>query len=148
MAAPSRSSTSGGTGLSTVSTMSASPPCSCRATWALPNLTETELFTGQTGEAGVAALRARWPELKLIVTGWPAGDDVVTRLYDGPGAGVEHRQARVAGSTSGTGDLFAADWMREVFQRGTPPEAAMARAAEAVARALRAGGVGTALGGG
>jgi hydroxymethylpyrimidine/phosphomethylpyrimidine kinase len=123
------------------------PRLLARATWALPNLTEVELFTGQTGEAGVAALRARWPELKLIVTGWPAGDDVVTRLYDGPGEGVEHRQARVAGSPSGTGDLFAAEWMREVFLRGTTPDAAMARAAEAVARALRAGGVGTALGG-
>ena len=124
------------------------PRLLARATWALPNLTEVELFTGHMGEAGVAALRARWPELKLIVTGWPAGDDVVTRLYDGPGEGVDHRHARVAGSPSGTGDLFAAEWMREVFLRGTPPEAAMGRAAEAVARALRAGGVGTALGGG
>lgn len=124
------------------------PRLLARATWSLPNLTETELFTGQAGEAGVAALRARWPELKLIVTGWPAGDDVVTRLYEGPGEGVEHRQAREAGSTSGTGDLFAAEWMREVFRRRTPPEAAMGRAAEAVARALRSGGVGTALDGG
>jgi len=123
------------------------PRLLARATWALPNLTEVELFTGQMGEAGVAALRARWPELKLIVTGWPAGDDVVTRLYDGPGEGVDHRHARIAGSPSGTGDLFAAEWMREVFLRGTTPDAAMARAAEAVARALRAGGVGTALGG-
>jgi pyridoxal/pyridoxine/pyridoxamine kinase len=73
---------------------------------------------------------------------------VVTRLYDGPGEGVEHRQARVAGSTSGTGDLFAAEWMREFFRFGTAPAVAMGRAAEAVARALRAGGVGTALGGG
>jgi pyridoxal/pyridoxine/pyridoxamine kinase len=123
------------------------PRLLARATWALPNLTEVELFTGRTGEAGVAALRGWWPELKLIVTGWPAGDDVVTRLYDGPGEGVEHRQARVAGRPSGTGDLFAAEWMREVFLRGTPPAAAMARAAEAVAGALRAGGMGTALGG-
>mgnify|MGYP003893176833 CR=1 FL=1 len=102
------------------------PRLLARATWALPNLTEVELFTGRTGEAGVAALRGWWPELKLIVTGWPAGDDVVTRLYDGPGEGVEHRQARVAGRPSGTGDLFAAEWMREVFLRGTPPAAAMA----------------------
>ena len=123
------------------------PRLLARATWALPNLTEVELFTGQKGEAAVAALRARWPELKLIVTGWPAGEDVVTRLYDGPGEGGEHRQARVAGSPSGTGDLFAAEWMREVFLRGAMPAVAMARAAEAVARALRAGGVGTALGG-
>ena len=123
------------------------PRLLARATWALPNLTEVELFTGQKGEAAVAALRARWPELKLIVTGWPAGDDVVTRLYDGPGEGGEHRQARVAGSTRGTGDLFAAEWMREVFLSGTMPAMAMARAAEVVARALRAGGVGTALGG-
>ena len=123
------------------------PRLLARATWALPNLTEVELFTGQTGEAAVAALRARWPELKLIVTGWPAGDDVVTRLYEGTGDPAEHRQERVAGSPSGTGDLFAAEWMREVFRFDTPPAAAMARAAEAVARALRAGGVGTALGG-
>jgi pyridoxal/pyridoxine/pyridoxamine kinase len=121
------------------------PRLLARATWALPNLTEIELFTGQTGEAAVAALRARWPELKLVVTGWPAGDEVVTRLYEGTGDPAEHRQERVAGSPSGTGDLFAAEWMREVFLRGTTPDAAMARAAEAVARALRAGGVGTAL---
>lgn len=123
------------------------PRLLARATWALPNLTEVELFTGQTGEAAVAALRERLPDLNLIVTGWPAGDEVVTRLYEGTGDPVEHRQERVAGSTSGTGDLFAADWMREVFLRGAMPAVAMARAAEAVARALRAGGVGTALGG-
>ena len=123
------------------------PRLLARATWALPNLTEVELFTGQTGEAAVAALRERLPHLGLVVTGWPAGDEVVTRLYEGTGDPVEHRQERVAGSTSGTGDLFAAEWMREVFLRGAMPAVAMARAAEAVARALRAGGVGTALGG-
>ena len=123
------------------------PRLLARATWALPNLTEVELFTGQTGEAAVAALRERLPHLGLVVTGWPAGDEVVTRLYEGTGDPVEHRQERVAGSTSGTGDLFAAEWMREVFLRGAMPAMAMARAAEVVARALRAGGVGTALGG-
>ena len=123
------------------------PRLLARATWALPNLTEAELFTGQTGEAAVAALRERLPDLRLVVTGWPAGDEVVTRLYEGTGDPVEHRQERVAGSASGTGDLFAAEWMREVFLRGAMPAVAMARAAEAVARALRAGGVGTALGG-
>ena len=123
------------------------PRLLARATWALPNLTEVELFTGQTGEAALAALRERLPHLGLVVTGWPAGDEVVTRLYEGTGDPVEHRQERVAGSTSGTGDLFAAEWMREVFLRGAMPAMAMARAAEVVARALRAGGVGTALGG-
>ena len=123
------------------------PRLLARATWALPNLTEVELFTGQTGEAALAALRERVPHLGLVVTGWPAGDEVVTRLYEGTGDPVEHRQERVAGSTSGTGDLFAAEWMREVFLRGAMPAMAMARAAEVVARALRAGGVGTALGG-
>ncbi|MEN9637147.1 MAG: hypothetical protein RL077_5551 [Verrucomicrobiota bacterium] len=123
------------------------PRLLARATWALPNLTEVELFTGQTGEAAVAALRERWPHLGLVVTGWPAGDEVVTRLYEGTGDRAEHRQERIAGSASGTGDLFAAEWMREVFLSGTMPAMAMARAAEVVARALRAGGVGTALGG-
>jgi pyridoxal/pyridoxine/pyridoxamine kinase len=123
------------------------PRLLARATWALPNLTEVELFTGQTGEAAVAVLRGRLPELRLVVTGWPAGDEVVTRLYEGTGDGVEHRQKRVAGSASGTGDLFAAEWMREVFLLGTTPAMAMTRAAEMVARALHAGGVGKALGG-
>jgi len=123
------------------------PRLLARATWALPNLTEVELFTGQSGEATVAVLRARFPDLGLVVTGWPAGAEVVTRLYEGTGNGVEHRQERVAGSASGTGDLFAAEWAREMFLRGAMPALAMTRAAEIVARALRAGGVGTALGG-
>ena len=123
------------------------PRLLARATWALPNLTEAELFTGLSGTEAVAALRARWPELQLIVTGWLAGHEVVTRIYEGPGAAVEHRQERVAGSASGTGDLFAAEWMREVYRLDTPPALAMERAAAAVARALRAGGVGAALGG-
>jgi pyridoxine kinase len=123
------------------------PRLLARATWALPNLTEVELFTGQSGEAAVEVLRARFPDLGLVVTGWPAGAEVVTRLYEGTGNGVEHRQERVAGSASGTGDLFAAEWTREMFLRRAMPAHAMARAAEIVARALRAGGVGTALGG-
>lgn len=112
------------------------PRLLARADWALPNATEVGLLAGTPGEAGIAALRAAHPRLNLVVTGVPAGNDIATTLIAADGARSEHRRPRIGGHVSGTGDLFAAAWLRGVFVRGEEPAAAMAAAAETVARAI------------
>lgn len=118
--------------------LAAWPALLAEAAWALPNLTEVELLTNRKGDAAVDAFRERFPALRLVVTGWPAGDGIETRLYDN-GESARHRQRRVAGHHNGTGDLFAAVWMREVFLRGAAPAEAMVGAARLVAARLRSG---------
>jgi pyridoxine kinase len=115
------------------------PRLLARADWALPNMTEVALLAGTPGDAGIEALRAAHPQLNLVVTGVTADGEVATRLVTADGARVEHRQPRLAGHVSGTGDLFAAAWVREVFVRGLAPAEALGRAAQAVAAALREG---------
>lgn len=122
------------------------PRLLARADWALPNATEVGLLSGLPGEAGLAALRAAFPRLNLVVTGLPADGDVATRLVTADGASAEHRQPRIDGHVSGTGDLFAAAWLRGMYGQGLAPAEAMGRAAAAVAAALRAGRGGLALG--
>ena len=112
------------------------PAMLTEASWALPNLTEIELLTNRKGDSAVDAFRERFPTLRFVVTGWPAGDEIETRLYDN-GESASHRQPRVAGNHNGTGDLFAAVWMREAFLRGAPPAEAMVGAAQIVAAKLR-----------
>ncbi len=114
------------------------PRLLARADWAMPNLTEVELLTGRSGEAAVEEMRVQFPRLQMMVTGWPAGDDVATRLYGAEGATAKHVQRRIAGRFNGSGDLFAAAWMREIFFLGATPAEAMARAAGLVANAIRA----------
>lgn len=115
------------------------PRLLARADWALPNMTEVALLAGTPGDAGIEALRAAHPQLNLVVTGVTADGEVATRLVTADGARAEHRQPRIAGHVSGTGDLFAAAWVREVFVRGLAPAEALGRAAQAVAAALREG---------
>lgn len=113
------------------------PRLLARADWALPNATEVALLTGLQRDAGVAALRARYPRLRLIVTGISRENEIATQFYGEDGASQEHLQPRVGGSFSGTGDLFAAVWMREFFVRGASATQAIAAASAAVLARLR-----------
>lgn len=115
------------------------PRLVARASMALPNVTEVALLTGAPAAEGVATLRARHPNLELVVTGGLDGGQVVTRAYEPRhGAEVEHRQPRVEGRTQGAGDLFAAVWTFARLIDGASPSACVSRAAAAVADALRA----------
>jgi pyridoxal/pyridoxine/pyridoxamine kinase len=105
------------------------------ADWALPNATEVELLAGVKGVRSVEAFRRRWPRPGLIVTGVTEGSEVVTRLRAGS-VSAEHRQARLAGGGSGTGDLFGAWWVRRRWLEGDGPAEAMAEAARRVAIAI------------
>jgi pyridoxine kinase len=107
------------------------------ADWALPNVTEVTLLTGLEAEAGVAALRNRYPRMQLIVTGVSRESGIATILYANDGSTEEHVQPQVVGQFSGTGDLFAAVWMREVFVHRTSPAQAMAVASSTVLARLR-----------
>lgn len=109
-----------------------------RATVALPNATEVALLSGSAGDRGIAAIRGQYPQLELVVTGLPAEGSVLTRTYAPGAAPVEHYQPRVAGRTQGAGDLFAAVWCRARLMEGASAARATARAASAVAAALRA----------
>lgn len=113
------------------------PRLLARADWALPNLTEIALLSEKEGEEAVAVLRYRFPRLRLIVTSWPAGGAIATRLYDDGGVAIDFPQPRIAGEFHGTGDLFAAVWTREVFVGGASPGTAIGLAGSAVAQALR-----------
>jgi pyridoxine kinase len=105
------------------------------ADWALPNATEVELLAGVKGVRSVEAFRRRWPRPALIVTGIAEGHEVVTRLYAG-GVSKDHRQRRLTGGGSGTGDLFGAWWVRRRWLEGDGPAEAMAEAARRVATAI------------
>ena len=123
------------------SLIAAWPRLLARADWALPNITEAELLTGQENEQAVDALRETYPRLQLVVTSWPTPDGVGTRHY-GCGVGgamAEQVQTRMEGRFNGTGDLFAAVWMREMFLFGALPAQAMSTAAAAVLNALQMG---------
>jgi len=96
------------------------------ADWALPNHTELGLLTGIAGSDAVAAWRARFPATSLLVTGWPDADDRVgVHLYPVNGDVARSTQAREPGRFNGSGDLFAALWLRaRLFARLAPAPAA------------------------
>lgn len=115
--------------------LAAWPRLLARAEWVFPNLTEVELLTDQRGDDAVAEWRRRHPRQHLIVTGWPAGDGIGTRYHAPDGTLTEQVQPLIAGHSSGTGDLFAAIWLREWLLRQTSPANAMSTAAAAVLQA-------------
>lgn len=106
-----------------------------RAAVALPNQTELSLLTGASGEQAVTRWRERFPRMTTVVTGVPAGDDIETRVLAGDKV-YRLAQRRRPGHFSGTGDHFAAWWLREVHLRGASVEAAALAASEAVGRAI------------
>ena len=77
--------------------------------------------------------------MQLVVTGWLREKEIATRLYASDGTVKEHAQPRIGGHFSGTGDLFAAAWMRDVFLLGASPALAIASASSAVMTGLQLG---------
>jgi len=108
-----------------------------RAVVALPNVTEVELLTEASGGDAVDVLRTRFPQLRLIVTGWIEGDHTVTRYYHPDGEVSVHGQRTVLAPWQGAGDLFAALWTYQTLVQGDSPALAMRAAAAGVASALR-----------
>jgi pyridoxine kinase len=111
------------------------PDLFASADWVFPNQTEIELLTGERGELAIAAFRRRWPNPGLIVTGAIRNQAVETRL-ELAGASFRHQQPRIAGHHSGTGDRFAAVWLREHYLRGHTARASMETACHQVAAGL------------
>ncbi len=104
------------------------------ADWALPNRTELSLLSGQTDEAAWHEWRTRFPALSLLVTSWEETDThITTRLFH---RGNEHHfeDERLPGRYSGSGDLFAARWLRARYLSGLDPAQAV-RSATAEVRA-------------
>lgn len=102
---------------------------------ALPNATEVGLLTGLRGDAATEAWCRHYPNTMTIVTGADAGGEMVTRIHHG--GGVHNlRTRRRPGNFNGTGDLFAALWLRDVHLRGVSPQAAALSAAEQVGAAI------------
>jgi pyridoxal/pyridoxine/pyridoxamine kinase len=114
------------------------PRLLARADWALPNATEITLLTGLELGAGAAALRERYSRLRLIVTGVSRENEIATLLYAEDGTLQEHNQPRIPGQFGGTGDLFAAVWMREFFLHGMSAAQAIATANATVLARLQA----------
>jgi pyridoxal/pyridoxine/pyridoxamine kinase len=109
------------------------------ADWALPNHTELSLLTARPGPDAVAAWRERFPSVNLLVTGWPeSGSLVGTRLYPVSGDAARSAQPREPGRHNGSGDLFAALWLRARLVAGLTPAAAAECAAAGVRSAILA----------
>lgn len=106
-----------------------------RATVVLPNLTEIELLTGRWGEDAIAAWRTLFPAATTLVTGVPAGEEIETWVISGDTT-QRVRQVRRPGRFSGTGDLFAALWVRDVLVHGSEPLEAARTASAAVGQAI------------
>lgn len=108
------------------------------ADWALPNHTELGLLTDSASDL-VAAWRARFPAVNLLATGWPEADDRVgVRLYPFSGDVARSAQPREPGRFNGSGDLFAALWLRARLVSGLAPAAAAEFAAAGVRAAILA----------
>lgn len=117
--------------------LSAWPRLLGRACVALPNLTEVELLTGKNGEEALEAWCRRFTDTTTVITGMPSGGEVETRVCAG---GDVHRvrTPRRAGRFNGTGDLFAALWVRSAYVEGSSAHAAAAAASGEVGRAIDA----------
>lgn len=116
------------------------------ADWALPNRTELELLANAGGEEAVAAWRTRFPKASFIITSWEdTGKTISTRLLEaGNATGHTHTQLRFPERYNGSGDLFAALWVRARHLYKMDSFAALIAASsgvqEAIASARAAGG--------
>jgi pyridoxal/pyridoxine/pyridoxamine kinase len=114
------------------------------ADWALPNHTELGLLTGRASHNTadsefVAAWRESFPSTNLLVTGWPESETQVgTRLYPVSGDTARSAQPREPGRFNGSGDLFAALWLRARLISGLAPAPAAELAAAGVRAAILA----------
>ena len=117
--------------------VSAWPRLIARAAVALPNQTELELLTGATGATALARWRERFPGLTTIVTGLATENEIETQVHADERV-YRLTQPRRPGHFSGTGDAFAAHWLRAWHVRGFSAPAAARVAAEAVGRAIDA----------
>jgi pyridoxine kinase len=109
------------------------------ADWAFPNVTEVGLLTDITDdrEKAVAALRERFPVLQLVITGWEEGDRIAIRCLTLEGE-IRQTHRRVEQHFRGTGDLFAALWLRRFFLQQSSVTEATERAAAGVLAAIEA----------
>jgi pyridoxal/pyridoxine/pyridoxamine kinase len=117
--------------------LAAWPRLLARADWALPNRTELALLSGTTDDAAWSAWRGHYPELSLIVTSWEETDThITTRLLH---RDLDHRfnHERLPGRYNGSGDLFAARWIRARFLTGLDPASALQAATADVQAAIR-----------
>jgi pyridoxal/pyridoxine/pyridoxamine kinase len=91
------------------------------ADWALPNRTELNLLGGQPDDSAWETWRTRFPALSLVVTSWEETETHITiRLFH---RNNEQRcnHERLPGRYNGSGDLFAARWMRARYLSGLDP---------------------------
>lgn len=109
------------------------PRLLARADWALPNVTEVELLGAGRG---LAALR-EWTRHGVVVTGAFEHGVVTTRISPRGGEAFAHAQRAVPGHFNGTGDLFAAEWLRQRWVEGVTDADATRLAADHVAAVLR-----------
>ena len=109
------------------------------ADWVLPNHTELGLLTRAAGPDALAAWRALFPSVNLLVTGWPESETRVgTHLYPISGDTARCSQPLEPGRFNGSGDLFAALWLRARLVTGLTPAPAAAVAAAGVRAAILA----------
>ena len=106
------------------------------ADWALPNVTEVRILSGEEAGSGIGRLKARFPRTRWIVTGDVSRESEITTYYHDVGSCQSFSHWRVPGHWNGTGDLFAAAWCRSFFFRKEPVAEAIGNAAWTVARSL------------
>jgi pyridoxine kinase len=109
------------------------------ADWALPNVTEVGLLTGikNDAEKAVVALREQFPLLQLVVTGWEEGDRVAVRCFTQERE-IRQVHRRIDRRFNGTGDLFAALWVRRFLLQQSGAAESTERAAAGVLAAIEA----------
>ena len=112
--------------------------------WALPNRTELALLSGQTDATAWNEWRASFPRLSLVVTSWEETETSVTTRMLHRDQEQSFKHERMPGRYSGSGDLFAAQWISARHLAGFDPvRAVQAATAEVQAAILQARDRGT-----
>lgn len=103
------------------------------ADWALPNITEVCIYSGLEPSASIEehiqAFRERFTELSSIVTSLPCKEGICLELYHQCEL-FRHTHRKLTKNYGGSGDSFAADFIKGYYFLKLSARDAMVRAAE------------------
>lgn len=103
------------------------------ANWALPNFTELKLYSGLSieddieVEAYISAFMLKYPKINLLITSIYDKDTIDSILVH-RGKSKRFTKNRIPQDFGGTGDTFAAHFIRALFYEGLKAEEAVKRA--------------------
>jgi len=113
------------------------------ADWAFPNFTELKLYSGlekkdAAPEAYMQAFQQRFPQLQFVATSLPLVEGKVAVAHYHQGIQEVYAHEKVGQHFGGTGDAFAAHFVRRHFFEAQPLTQSLHQAAESTLTHIRA----------